>query len=81
MIGQAYLFANLPGQAAQDEPAKVNDKDNKQWDIVIPAGFRFEYKKDSSSKHGEVKLQKTEIMSDSAPILMRLAKRGVIQLG
>ena len=81
MIGQAQLFVKLPGDAAEGEPPKCKDNTGEEYDLAIPSGFRFEYKKDDSSKHGAVKLQKTEIMSDSAPIVMMLVKRGVIQLG
>ncbi len=81
MIGQAHLYATLPGQPARGEPPKVKDQKGREFDVVIPAGFKFEYKKDSGSKHGPVKLQKIELMSDSLPIVMMLAKRGVIQLG
>jgi hypothetical protein len=81
MIGQAHVYATLPGKPADGEPPKVKDGKGKEWDVSVPGAFHFEYRKDDSSKHGGFKLQKTEIMSESLPIAMMLVKRGVIQLG
>ena len=35
MIGQAHVYANLPGQPAQGEPPKVKDEHGKEWDVKV----------------------------------------------
>jgi hypothetical protein len=82
MIGQAIVYANLPGQRAEGEQERVRDQGKgEEWDVKVPAAYRFQYRKDPEGVHGGIRLQKTEVMSESLPIVMMLAKRGVIKLG
>ena len=74
MMGQANVYANLHGQAASGEK-KVKSEDGKEWDIVTPGAFLFEYVKDGSG----VKLKSTKIYADSAPGMMTMVKRGLIK--
>jgi len=76
MIGQAWVFANFPGNASAGEQ-KHKDAQGKEWDMKIPGGFRFEYVKDAGPKG--FKLQRSEIMSDSGPAVLTLLKRGLIK--
>lgn len=82
MIGQATVYANLPGERGEGEPERVRDKGKgEEWDVKVPGAFRFQYKKDPEGVHGGIRLQRMEVMSDSLPIVMTLAKRGVMKLG
>lgn len=78
MIGQAHLFANLPGEATPQE-AKVKDLQGREWDVKIPGGFRFEYVRQDGAPHDGIVLRRTEIMSDSMPAVQLLMARGVIK--
>ena len=73
MLGQANMYANLhvPGS----EP-KVKDGTGKEWDVVTPSAFHFEYVKDSQAEHDGVRLKSTRIFADSGPALMMMLKRG-----
>jgi hypothetical protein len=61
MLGQAYLFANLPGDATAQEK-KAADLSGKEWDVKIPAAFRFEYVKQDGAPHDGILLKRTEIV-------------------
>jgi len=76
LLGNAWLFANLPGQG---EGSKVKDVKGREWDIKVPAGFHFVYMKDSEAKHDGIKLATTSVTSDSGPIVVELLKRGVMK--
>ena len=78
MIGQAFLFANLPGQATAGEK-KVKDLQGREWDVKIPGGFHFEYVRQHGAPHDGITLKRTEIMSDSMPAVQILMARGVIK--
>ena len=79
MIGQATLFANLPGEAGGDEQ-KVTDNQGKKWDVAVPGAFRFIYHKEPSAKNGlGFLLHRSEIMADSGPVVVKLLKRGVMK--
>ncbi|KAK5105577.1 hypothetical protein LTS08_001854 [Lithohypha guttulata] len=73
MLGNAWLFANLPGDGSA---AKVyKDLTGKEWEIRIPAGFFFKYRKEG----GEIKVASIAITSDSGPVVVELLKRGVMK--
>lgn len=73
MIGQAKLYANLPGEPHVEEK-KVKDGSGRDWDLAVPGAFYFQY-----AKHGGgFVLKKTEMMGDSGVIAIKLVKRGVI---
>jgi len=57
LLGQALFYANLPGQPAAGE-AKVKDLSGREWDFKIPAGFRFQFVKDSNAPNGHGLLMK-----------------------
>ncbi|ETI29505.1 hypothetical protein G647_01958 [Cladophialophora carrionii CBS 160.54] len=78
MIGQAHLFANLPGQATPQEK-KVKDLQGREWDVKIPGAFVFHYVRQSGAAHDGIVLKRTEIMSDSLPAVQMLMARGVIK--
>lgn len=79
MIGQATVYANLVGQPAADEQ-KLKDAQGKEWDVAVPAAFKFHYVKDDGAPHHGIRLQSTEIHADNVPIVMTLVKRGVMKL-
>jgi hypothetical protein len=79
MMGQATLYANLPGEPAAGQ-SKVKDKDGKEWDIGVPGAFHFWCVKNGD----DFLLKRTEMHADTGPLVMGLLKRGVItpqQLG
>jgi hypothetical protein len=78
MLGQAYLYANLPGEATSNEQ-KVKDLQGREWDTKTPAAFKFEYVKQEGAKHGGITIKRTEIMGDSLPAVQILMARGVIK--
>jgi hypothetical protein len=78
MLGQAKLFANLPGQPAAGE-SKVKDKSGKEWDIGVPAAFHFWYVNDEKAENGHgMAIKRTEIMSDGSAPMVVMLKRGLI---
>jgi hypothetical protein len=78
MIGQALLYANLPGEPTAQEK-KVKDLQGREWDVKIPGGFHFEYVKQAGAPHDGIVLKRTEITSDSMPAVQILMARGVIK--
>jgi hypothetical protein len=77
MIGCATVYMNLPGK---EEAKNVKDGKGESWELSLPGAFKFYYKKDGQS----FKLHKTEIFSDSGPVVMGLLKKGAMtpqQLG
>ncbi|KAJ4344576.1 uncharacterized protein N0V89_012320 [Didymosphaeria variabile] len=78
MLGQAYFFAELPGNATAQEK-KAQDLAGREWDVKIPAAFHFVYVKQKDASHDGIVLKRTEIMSDSLPAVQILMARGVIQ--
>jgi len=79
MIGQAYLFANCPGEATPQEK-KVKDLQGKEWDVKIPGAFHFVYVKKEGAPHGGILMKRLEVMSDSMPVVQTLLARGVMKL-
>lgn len=79
MIGKANIYFNMVGAPTVGE-TKIKDPGGNEWDIMVPGMFHFQYVKDEKAKYG-VLLKRTEIASDSAPVLMALVKRGVVKLG
>ncbi|KAK1044089.1 hypothetical protein LTR12_018153 [Friedmanniomyces endolithicus] len=79
MIGQAWIFGDLPGEPANGEQ-KVKDGRGKEWDVGMAGTFRFQYRKVDGAKHGGMLLQMVQIMSDTAPLLMRMTGRGLLKL-
>ena len=79
MLGQATLFANLPGAPAAGE-TKVKDASGKEWDMGVPSGFHFFYKKDDKADNGlGMFIKRTEVMSDSGVPMGIMLKRGLIK--
>ena len=76
VLGQANMYANL--QVPGPEP-KVKDGTGKEWDMVTPSAFHFEYVKDSEAKHDGVRLKSTRIFADSGPAMMMMLKRGQVK--
>jgi hypothetical protein len=78
MIGQAHLYANLPGDATPQEK-KVKDLQGQEWHVKIPGAFVFSYVRQNGAPHDGIVLRRTEIMSDSMPAVQILMARGVIK--
>jgi hypothetical protein len=73
MIGSADVCMNLAG-AAGSGGAKSN-RDGASWELKVPGAFKFNY-----VKHGDsFLLKRTEIFSDSGPVVMSLLKKGVLK--
>jgi len=72
-LGDAWVYANLPG----DDSAAKNFTDSKgqKWEIKVPGGFNFHYKKDGNS----FKLASAATTGDSGPVVVELLKRGVMK--
>jgi hypothetical protein len=78
MLGQAKLFANLPGAPAAGE-CKVKDKSGKEWDLSVPAAMHFWYVNDEKAENGlGMAIKRTEIMSDGSVPMGIMLKRGLI---
>jgi len=78
MIGQALVYGKLPGHPTADEK-RVQDRSGKEWDVAVPGGFHFFYVKGDGAKHGGFLMKKSEIMSDSIPVVTILQKRGLLK--
>jgi len=78
MLGQARAYAILPGKPAIDEVKVKDNIHGLEWDIALPAAFKFRYVKDTNGPDG-ILMSRTELMSDSGPALKRLLKRGVLK--
>jgi hypothetical protein len=79
MIGNAYIFGNLPGNPSASEPGKVQDIDGKQWDCKMVGGFRFQFVKDAGGPRDGMLMKKVQIMTDTAPVMMRMLGRGLVK--
>jgi hypothetical protein len=76
MLGQALLYGNLKAPGGS---GKVHtDVTGQKWDVGVPSAFHFAYVKDSSGPEG-IKLERTDIFSDSAPVLVEMLKRGMLK--
>lgn len=73
--GQAKLFGNLPGPAADGE-IRVKDKTGKEWDIAIPGGWINEYVKYENELGWAIK--RSEVPGDGGIVKDVLLKRGQI---
>ncbi|EXJ68737.1 uncharacterized protein A1O5_08531 [Cladophialophora psammophila CBS 110553] len=78
-MAQAHFYANMVGQPAAGEK-KVTDPEGNAWDIVVPAGFHFEYVRDGGAIHDGLLLKRNETMLDTWPIMQVLIKRGEIKM-
>jgi hypothetical protein len=78
MLGQATLYANLPGTPVSGE-VKIKDGEGKEWDMSVPSAFHFCYVRDESAKNGGgILISKEEMISDSGVAMAILLKRGVL---
>lgn len=77
MVGQAVMFANLkaPGGSGQVQ----TDLSGKKWDVGVPSAFHFEYVKDPSGPAPGIKLKRSEVYGDSAPVVVEMLKRGMLK--
>jgi hypothetical protein len=71
MLGIATLYWNLAAKGDK----KVKDKSGKEWDGKGPAAFRFGYVKGTEG----IRLERTEIMADSAGAVVEMLKRGMMK--
>lgn len=76
LTGNAWVFCNLPGNFTGPG---VQDANGDKWQMKVPGGFFFKLKKDSSAKHGGIKIMSTSITADSSPVVFELLKRGVMK--
>jgi hypothetical protein len=78
MIGNAYIYGNLPGSPSAGE-TKVKDGNGKEWDHAMSGGFRFQFVKGTSGPHDGILLKMVQIAADSGPVLMKMLKRGLVK--
>lgn len=78
MIGNAKIYGNLPGEAAQGE-SKARDASGKEWDHAMSGGFRFQYVKGAGGPHDGILLKMVQITADSGPVLMKMLGRGLVK--
>ncbi|MCJ1303633.1 hypothetical protein MMC08_006443 [Hypocenomyce scalaris] len=77
MLGVANVYFALPGPPSAE--AKVKDLSGKEWDVVVPSSFHFEYEKSDKAKEGGIVLKSTKIYGDTAPVLVRMLKQGLVK--
>ena len=78
MIGLAHVYINTPGERVSGA-ASVKDGKGRDWETMLPGAFRFLYRKDDSGVGG-FRLAKTEIFSDSGPVVKLLLKKKVVSV-
>ena len=71
MIGLAMVFLDTPGDRMGEG---VKDRTGRTWEASLPGGFKFYYRRVGDG----FKLAKTEIFSDSGPVVSLLLKKGVV---
>jgi hypothetical protein len=76
MIGLAHVYANTPGEKVG---GGVKDQKGREWEATLPGAFRFYYRKADDGVDG-YRLAKTEIFSDSGPIVRLLLQKKVVTL-
>lgn len=79
MTGNALLYVNLigGGGGGGEEGGKVKDGKGREWEMKVPGGFRFVYRKVGDG----YKLGSTAITSDSGVVVVELLRRGVVKPG
>lgn len=77
MMGVANVYSQSPGEPGME--AKVRDLGGKEWDVVVPSSFRFEYVKSAKAKEGGIVLKSTKNYADTAPVLVQMLKRGLVR--
>ena len=78
MMGNAFIFGNLPGKPGSEEQ-KVKDIDGQEWDCKMSGAFHFRFVKRDAAPRDGVLMDLVEIMTDSAPIMMKMLGRGLIK--
>jgi len=73
MSGNAWLYCSLPGE----ESDSVTDGKGQKFQMRVPAGFHFVYKK--TGENGAIQIATTSITSDSGPIVVALLQRGIMK--
>jgi hypothetical protein len=68
------LFADL---AVDGGEKKFENIEGKKWDMGLPAMFRFEFVREEGSKHEGIKLMRSQIFSDTGPVIMEMLKKGM----
>lgn len=76
-FGKADMCANLAASGG----GKRKDRNGKEWDVVIPSAFHFEYVKDGGAKHDGILLRRSELFADSGPAVVEMIKRGMMKAG
>jgi len=80
MLGQAKLFGNLPGTPAPGE-SKVRDKQDREWDIVIPAAwFNWYVEDEKADKELGMVIKRSESTADGSIPLRVMLKRKLISV-
>jgi len=79
MLGNAWLYCNLAGDSPNSDSG-VADLSGQKWQMRVPAGFHFVYKKQGEGE-GEIRLETTSITCDSGPVVVALLQRGVMKPG
>lgn len=51
----------------------------RKWDVEAPSAFHFTVFKDSGAKHGGIKLKRSKVFSDTAPVVVEMLKRGILK--
>lgn len=75
MLGNAWLYCNLPGDGQGSD--SVTDGRGQKWQMRVPAGFHFVYKKQGGDRG--LRLATTSITCDSGPVVVALLQRGVMK--
>ncbi|KAL8721915.1 MAG: hypothetical protein Q9225_001511 [Loekoesia sp. 1 TL-2023] len=76
MLGEAKVFAQL--HVPSPEP-KVKDASGKEWDVVTPGAFRFQFVRDPKAAHDGLLLKGTTIFADSGPAITLMLRLGVMK--
>lgn len=71
MIGLAHVFVDAPGERTGEG---VQDLTGRKWEASLPGGFKFYYRRVGD----DFRLARTEIFSDSGPVVSLLLRKGVV---
>lgn len=77
LLGLSKAYSLLPG-VGQEGGEKAKSKDGKEWDVCVPAAYRFCFRKEEAAGVGGLLMSKTEVFSDSGPVVKMMMQKGLM---